>query len=81
MKGTYLQSKYQTLVGRKGKKKTLVAVGHKILIACYQVLKYKVPYKELGANYLTERKKDRIARSYVKRLSNLGYAVTLKEVA
>jgi transposase len=81
MKGTYLQSKYQSLVGRKGKKKTLVAVGHKILIACYQVLKYKVPYKELGANYLTERKRDRIARSYVKRLSNLGYAVTLKEVA
>ena len=81
MKGTYLWSKYQSLIGRKGKKKTLVAVGHKILIACYQVLKYKVPYKELGANYLTERKRDRIARSYVKRLSNLGYTVTLKEVA
>ncbi len=81
MKGTYLWSKYQSLIGRKGKKKTLVAVGHKILIACYQVLKYKVPYKELGANYLTERKRDRIARSYIKRLSNLGYTVTLKEVA
>jgi transposase len=81
MKGTYLWSKYQSLIGRKGKKKTLVAVGHKILISCYQVLKYKVPYKELGANYLTERKRDRIARSYIKRLSNLGYAVTLKEVA
>jgi transposase len=81
MKGTYLWSKYQSLIGRKGKKKTLVAVGHKILISCYQVLKYKVPYKELGANYLTERKRDRIARSYIKRLSNLGYTVTLNEVA
>jgi transposase len=81
MKGTYLWSKYQSLIGRKGKKKTLVAVGHKILISCYQVLKYKVPYKELGANYLTERKRDRIARSYIKRLSNLGFTVTLKEVA
>ena len=29
MKGTYLWSKYQSLIGRKGKKKTLVAVGHK----------------------------------------------------
>jgi transposase len=81
MKGTYLQSKYQSLIGRKGKKKTLVAVGHKILISCYQILKYKVPYKELGANYLNERKKDRIAKSYIKRLSSLGYTVTLKEVA
>ena len=81
MKGTYLWSKYQSLIGRKGKKKTLVAVGHEILISCYQVLKYKVPYKELGANYLTERKRDRIARSYIKRLSNLGYNSRLKEVA
>jgi transposase len=80
MKCTYLWSKYQSLIGRKGKKKTLVAVGHKILISCYQVLKYKVPYRELGA-YLTERKRDRIARSYKKRLTNLGYVVTLKEVA
>lgn len=81
MKGTYLCAKYQSLVGRKGKKKTLVAVGHKILISAYHILKYRVPYKELGTNYLDERKKDRIARSYVKRLTTLGYAVTLKEVA
>ena len=79
MKGTYLHSKYQSLIGRKGKKKTLVAVGHKILISCYQILKYKVPYKELGATYLDERKKERIARSYIKRLTSLGYAVTVKE--
>jgi transposase len=81
MKGTYLFAKYQSLVGRRGKKKALVAVGHKILISCYQILKYKVPYKELGASYLDTRKKDRIAKSYIKRLNNLGYVVTLKEVA
>jgi transposase len=79
MKGTYLWSKYHSLVGRRGKKKTLVAVGHKILIMCYHILKYKVPYKELGSRYLDERKKDRIAKSYIKRLTSLGYAVTVKE--
>jgi transposase len=81
MKGTYLWAKYQSLVGRGGKKKALVAVGHKILIMCYHILKSKVPYKELGPNYLDGRRKDRIAKSYIKRLTNLGYAVTLKEVA
>jgi len=81
MKGTYLWAKYQSLVGRRGKKKALVAVGHKILIMCYHILKSKVPYKELGPNYLDVRKKDRIAKSYIKRLANLGYAVTLQEVA
>jgi transposase len=81
MKGTYLWSKYHSLVGRRGKKKALVAVGHKILISCYQILKYKVPYKELGSSYLDERKKDRIAKSYIRRLSSLGYTVTLEGVA
>lgn len=81
MKGTYLRAKYQSLVGRRGKKKALVAVGHKILIMCYHILKYKVAYKELGENYLDIRKKDRIAKSYIKRLTSLGYEVTLKEAA
>jgi len=81
MKGTYLRAKYHSLVGRRGKKKALVAVGHKILIMCYHILKYKVPYKELGANYLDERKKDRIANSYIRRLSNLGYTVTFNQAA
>jgi transposase len=81
MKGTYLWSKYHSLVGRRGKKKALVAVGHKILVMCYHILKHKVPYKELGPRYLDERKKDRIAKSYIKRLTNLGYAVTVKEAA
>ena len=81
MKGTYLRSKYHSLVGRRGKKKALVAVGHKILIMCYHILKKKVPYRELGANYLDERKKDRIAKSYLRRLTNLGYTVVLNEAA
>ncbi len=81
MKGTYLRAKYQSLAGRRGKKKALIAGGHKILIMCYHILKYKVPYKELGANYLDTRKKDRIVKSYLKRLTNLGFTVTLKEAA
>ncbi len=81
MKGTYLWSKYQSLIGRKGKKKTLVAVGHKILISAYYILKHRVPYQELGANYLDQRKKERIAKSYVRRLASLGYTVTVQEAA
>jgi transposase len=80
-KDTYLRAKYQSLVGRRGKKKALVAVGHKILIICYHILKYKVPYRELGATYLDVRKKDRITKSYIKRLNSLGYIVTLKDAA
>jgi hypothetical protein len=45
----------------------------------YYILKEKTAYKELGASYLDNRRKDKITRSYVKRLSKLGYKVTLKE--
>jgi transposase len=81
MKDTYLRSKYHSLVGRRGKKRALVALGHKILIMCYHILKYKRPYKELGGDYLDKRRKDRITRSYIKRLNHLGYEVTLQEAA
>jgi transposase len=81
MKDTYLRSKYHSLVGRRGKKRALVALGHKILIMCYHILKYKRPYKELGVDYLDQRRKDKIARSYIKRLHHLGYEVTLQEAA
>ena len=58
-----------------------MALGHKILIICYHILKYKRPYQELGEDYLDQRRKDRIARSYIKRLNHLGYEVILKEAA
>ncbi len=80
-KDTYLRSKYHSLVGRKGKKKALVALGHKILIMCYHILKDRVAYKELGVDYLDQRRKDKIARSYIKRLKHLGYEVILQEAA
>lgn len=76
-KNTYLHAKYKSLIGRRGKKRALVAVGHKILIMSYHILKYKVPYKELGLNYLDSRKKDKIVKSHVKRLEALGYNVAL----
>jgi transposase len=59
----------------------LIAVGHKILIMCYEILKRKAPYRELGADFLDKRKKEKIVRSYVNRLSALGYEVTVKQAA
>lgn len=80
-KDTYLRSKYDSLVGRRGKKKALIAVGHKILIMSYYILKHKAAYKELGIDYLDKRKKDKIVKSYIKRLSNIGYDVVIVKKA
>lgn len=80
-KNTYLRAKYDSLIGRRGKKRALVAVGHKILIASYHILKKKIGYKELGKDYLDNGKKDKIAKRYIKRLTDLGYEINLKKEA
>ena len=80
-KNNYLSSKYHSLVGRRGKKRALIAVGHKILIMAYHILKTGIPYKELGNDYLNRRKEGKIVKNHVKRLQDLGYTVELKKAA
>jgi transposase len=80
-KETYLSAKYYSLVGRRGKKRALIAVGHKILIMAYHILKTGMPYRELGKDYLSRRREDKIVKSHIKRLKDLGYVVELKKVA
>jgi transposase len=80
-KNTYLRSKYDSLVPRRGKKRALIAVGHKILIASYYILKDKVEYKELGADYLESRRKRRAVDRYVKKLKEMGYEIEIKKAA
>ncbi len=78
-KKTYLRSKYDSLVGRRGKKRALVAVGHKILIAAYFILKDKVAYKELGETHLQELKKEKQINRHLKLLKELGVNLEVKE--
>lgn len=80
-KGTYFRAKYESMVGRRGKKKALLAIGHKILCASYYIIKDKVPYKELGASYLIERKKKNKIDYLKRQLKELGYNVEKIEKA
>jgi hypothetical protein len=77
-KETYLRAKYDSLVIRRGKKRALIAVGHKILIAAYFILKDKVEYQELGYEYLQNLKKDKKIDRHIKILKELGIEVEIK---
>ena len=70
-KNTYFSAKYKSLVGRRGKKKTIIALGHKILIATYFILKDKVQFKELGEDYLNNFKKEKLIAYYTQQLAKL----------
>jgi len=70
-KNTYLSSKYKSLAGRRGKKRAVIAVGHKILLATYFIIKNKVEYKELGEDYLNNFRKDKLVEYYKRQLQTL----------
>ena len=74
-------SKYHRVKSRRGGRRALVAVGHSILKTCYIVLKNKVVYKEFNIAVLDNRKKEKIASSYIKRLTKMGFDVTLNTPA
>ena len=59
----------------------MIAVGHKILVMAYHIIKNGVPYKELGKDYLLHRREDKIVKNHIKRLRDLGYEVELKKAA
>ena len=70
-KNTYLSSKYKALVGRRGKKKAIIALGHKILIAAYFIIRDKVEFKEPGEEYLNNFRKDKLIAYYKKQIERL----------
>jgi len=70
-KHTYLGNKFKSLVGRRGSKKAVIAVGHKILIAAYFIIRDKVAFNELGEDYLSKFKKDKLIAYYKQQLKYL----------
>jgi transposase len=73
-KNTYMSAKYKSLAGRRGKKKAIIALGHKILIATYFIIKDRVEFKELGEDHLNNFRKDRLIAYYKQQLEKLTAA-------
>jgi len=79
-KNSYLRSKYYKLIPRIGKKKALIAIAHKLLKACYYMLKNQEAYKDLGADYLGKQNKNKLVNHYTKRIASLGFNVLLNPI-
>ena len=81
VKDSYFKSFYYRLAGRRGVKRAIVAVAHRILTAAYFMLIRHEPFRELGATYLDERSRTRVVTGATRRLEQLGYRVTLEPLA
>ncbi len=77
-KNTYLSAQYHRLAARRGQKKAILAVAHSILVIAYHLVQRQEPYRELGGDYFDRRRPEATAKRLVKRLEQLGYAVSLQ---
>lgn len=57
-KGSYYRSKFYSLRARRGPKRAIMAIAHRLLKAVYAIVKQGAVYRELGENYLALLKKD-----------------------
>ncbi len=78
VKDSSLAAFYHRLVGRRGVKKAIVAVAHKLLTLAYTLLRKREPYRERGATAMDARRKDQIVHRLQRRFEHLGYKVHLE---
>lgn len=73
--GTYLRAKFDSLVGRMGKKKALLVIGHKILCAAYHLLTTRLPYQSFAVEKFEQQRRDKRIMYLQKELKGLGVMV------
>jgi transposase len=81
-KNTYLAEQNRRWKARRGKKRAIVALGHRILVIAYTMLKTGTPYRELKPEERKSlaprpRNPEAVVRRNVQQLNALGYQVTL----
>ena len=78
---TYLGAQFQRLRSRRGEKRAAVAVAHSILTIVYHLLANpEAVFQELGGDYFLKRNVEQEQRRAVRKLTALGFAVTLTPV-
>ena len=80
-KDTYLSALYHRLAVRRGKQRAIIAVAHSMMVSAFHMLSRQEPYRELGANYFDERRRQFTIDRLTRRIEHLGYRVHLEPVA
>jgi transposase len=74
-KGSYYRAKYFKLKTRRGARKAIVAIAHRISKAIYHIIKHGASFVDLGEDYLTSQTRQRAIENVRKRARQLGYEV------
>jgi transposase len=71
-KDSYYKEKFHRLKSRRGPKKAIVAIAHRLLKAIYHVINFGTAFRDLGAQYLQQRAQAATLRNLRKQASILG---------
>ena len=77
-KGSYFQKFFYRLAARRGRKKAIVALAHKLLCLVYRSLREGNRYQEPNEEYQKVLEQEALEKRLVQRLKALGYQVELK---
>lgn len=81
-KGTYLAAHQAQIRARRGYAKAVGATRHDILVAFYFIVRDRVPFRELGADWHDQRNStEHHIRRLIRQLEQLGQTVTLEPAA
>ena len=72
-KGSYYKDKFHRLKARRGPKKAIVAIAHRLLKAVYHIIKDGRHFRDLGEDYLTLRNQNAKLNYLQKQAQVLGF--------
>ena len=81
VKDSYANALYHRLVGRRGKKRAIVAVARSLLVSLYHMLSKQELYEDLGADYFDNRRKEDKVDRLTRQLAKLGFTVHIEPIA
>jgi transposase len=78
-KGSYYKEKFHRLKARRGSKRAIVAIAHKLLKCIYHIIKDGTRFKDLGEQFLTLRNKALALLQLKRKAHQLGYTLVPRE--
>jgi len=74
-KGSYYKDKYHRLKSRRGAKRAVVAIAHRITKAVYNIIKHGKSFVDLGEAYLMSKSKGKRIKALKLRAKYLGFSL------
>jgi transposase len=71
-KGCYYKDKYYRLRSRRGAKKAIIAIAHRIAKAIFYIIKHGEIYRELGEDYLKQKRQHKKLKCLRQQASAMG---------